>query len=73
MESKINEEEKIIAMYQQEREKFNYLWVISKKELEEQKACLLNKNREMKDLEENHFMTQELYKQKLSKLWLRIE
>lgn len=65
MEAKISEEEKIIAMYQQEREKYNYLWVVAKKDLEEQKAFLLNKHREMKDLEENHFMTQELYKQKL--------
>ena len=60
----IEEEDKLLAFYQQEREKINYNWIISKKELDDKKSELINKEREIQDLKENHFMTLNLYKQK---------
>lgn len=60
----INEEEKSLAFYQQEREKLNVDWIVTKKELEDLKGELINKEREVEDLKENHIMTINLYKQR---------
>ena len=57
-------EEKMLSLYQQEREKVNYQWIISKKEVEDKKSELISKEREISDLKENHTMTLNLYKQK---------
>ncbi len=62
----IDDEEKMLNLYQQEREKINYHWIISKKEMEDMKSELINKDREIEDLKENHMMTINLYKQKYS-------
>ena len=40
--------------YQQQREKLNYFWIVEKKKLEDKKAELRNKERELQDLEERH-------------------
>ena len=40
--------------FQLERDKINTFWEISKKELEDRKAELRNKDREMEELEERH-------------------
>ena len=64
MRSQVEEEEKILSYYQQEREKINYNWIIAKKELEDLKSELINKEKEISDLQENHMMTINLYKQK---------
>ncbi|EAR84655.2 growth-arrest-specific microtubule-binding protein (macronuclear) [Tetrahymena thermophila SB210] len=63
-----NEEKKLLAFYQQERQKINYNWIIAKKELEDKKSELINKEREIQDLQENHFMTLNVYKQKIKHL-----
>jgi hypothetical protein len=55
-----------LAYFQEERERINYNWIISKKELEDKKSELINKQREIEDLKENHVMTLNLYKQKYS-------
>lgn len=60
----IEDEERMLNFYQQEREKINYDWIISKKELEDLKSEIINKDREIEDLKENHMMTINLYKQK---------
>lgn len=60
----MTDEEKLLSFYQQEREKINYNWIIAKKELEDRKSDLINKEREIQDLKENHFMTLNLYKQR---------
>jgi hypothetical protein len=60
----IEEEEKIMSFYQQDREKINYNWIIAKKDLEDLKSELINKEKEIGDLRENHMMTLNLYKQK---------
>jgi hypothetical protein len=54
----------LLAYFQEERERINYNWIISKKELEDRKSELINKQREIEDLRENHVMTLNLYKQK---------
>jgi hypothetical protein len=40
--------------FQLERDKVNTFWEITKRQLEERKAELRNKDREMEDAEENH-------------------
>jgi len=62
------EEERLINLYNLEKDKLNNLWVISKKELDDNKSELMNKERELKDLDENHIMTKNLYKQKVKHL-----
>ena len=62
------EEERLINLYNLEKDKLNNLWVIGKKELEDNKSELMNKERELKDLDENHIMTKNLYKQKVKHL-----
>ena len=54
----------MLNFYQQEREKINYDWIIAKKELEDLKSEVINKDREIEDLRENQMMTINLYKQK---------
>ena len=39
-------------------------WIVAKKELEDLKGELINKEREVEDLKENHIMTINLYKQR---------
>lgn len=65
LKKKIEEEEKLMNFYNLEKEKVNNLWIISKKELENADANLKNKEREAKDLDENHIMTKNMYKQKI--------
>lgn len=60
----MEEEQKLLGYFQEEREKINYNWIIAKKELEDKKSELINKAREIEDLSENHTMTLNLYKQK---------
>lgn len=40
--------------FQQQKEKLNYFWIVEKKNLEDKKAELRNKERELQDLEEKH-------------------
>lgn len=40
--------------FQQQREKLNYFWIVEKKKLEDKRAELRNKERELQDLEEKH-------------------
>lgn len=60
----LDDEERMMGFYQQERDKINYDWIISKKEMEDLKSELINKDREIEDLKENQMMTINLYKQK---------
>lgn len=51
--------------FQLERDKVSTFWEISKKELEDRKAELRNKDREMEELEERHQVEIKVYKQKV--------
>ena len=54
--------------FQQQREKLNYFWIVEKKKLEDKRAELRNKDREIQDLEEKHQVEIKIYKQRLKHL-----
>uniref|UniRef100_A0A7S1XXH6 Growth arrest-specific protein 8 domain-containing protein n=1 Tax=Phaeomonas parva TaxID=124430 RepID=A0A7S1XXH6_9STRA len=54
--------------FQQQREKINYFWIVEKKKLEDKKAELRNKEREVQDLEERHAVEIKMYKQRVKHL-----
>ncbi|GMI25224.1 hypothetical protein TeGR_g8478, partial [Tetraparma gracilis] len=54
--------------FQQQREKLNYFWIVEKKNLEDKKAELRNKERELQDLEEKHQVIIKTYKQRVKHL-----
>lgn len=54
--------------FQQQREKLNYFWIVEKKKLEDCKADLRNKERELQDLEEKHKVEIKVYKQRVKHL-----
>jgi len=54
--------------FQLERDKINTFWEITKKELEEKKADLRNKDREMEEMEDKHQIEIKVYKQKVKHL-----
>jgi len=54
--------------FQLDRDKINTFWEITKKELEDRKAELRNKDREMEELEERHQVEIKVYKQKVKHL-----
>ena len=68
LRTSIEEEDKMINQHNLDKEKLNNLWVIAKKMVDDSKAELMNKDREVKDLDENHIMTINLYKQKVKHL-----
>ena len=54
LEKLIKKEEDLIGLYNDERLRINYFWLVGKKELEDKQAELRNKEREHQDLEEKH-------------------
>ena len=54
LEKQIKKEEDLIGLYNDERLRINYFWLVGKKELEDKQAELRNKQREYQDLEEKH-------------------
>ncbi|GBG32775.1 Growth arrest-specific protein 8-like [Hondaea fermentalgiana] len=54
--------------FQQQREKINYFWIVEKKNLEDKKAEVRNKHRELQDLEERHQVEIKVYKQRVKHL-----
>jgi len=54
LEKLIKNEEKLTGLFNDERLRINYFWLISKKELEDKQAELRNKERELQDLSEKH-------------------
>ncbi|XP_022345957.2 dynein regulatory complex subunit 4-like [Crassostrea virginica] len=54
--------------FQLERDKVNTFWEITKRQLEERKAEIRNKDREMEDAEERHQVEIKVYKQKVKHL-----
>eukprot|EP00953_Heterococcus_sp_UTEX-ZZ885_P019953 11146-Heterococcus_DN1.PRE.1 len=54
--------------FQQQREKLNYFWIVEKKKVEDKKAELRNKERELQDLEEKHQVEIKIYKQRVKHL-----
>ena len=68
LEKLIKKEEDLIGLYNDERLRINYFWLVGKKELEDKQAELRNKEREFQDLEEKHTIEIKIYKQRLKHL-----
>ena len=64
----IEREEDLTGLYNDERLRVNYFWLVGKKELEDKQAELRNKNREHQDLEEKNQITIKIWKQRLKHL-----
>lgn len=64
LKQNLKKEDEMMSFFQQDRERLNYNWIIAKKELEDKKSELLNKDREIEDAKENHIMTINLYNQR---------
>jgi growth arrest-specific protein 8 len=62
LEKLIKKEEDLIGLYNDERLRINYFWLVGKKELEDKQAELRNKEREFQDLEEKHKIEIKIYK-----------
>ncbi|KAK3248040.1 Dynein regulatory complex subunit 4 [Cymbomonas tetramitiformis] len=68
LEKEKNKEEEYRNYMQLERDKINAFWEITKKDLEDKKAELRNKDREMEEMEERHQVEIKVYKQKVKHL-----
>uniref|UniRef100_A0A7S0URD1 Growth arrest-specific protein 8 domain-containing protein n=1 Tax=Polytomella parva TaxID=51329 RepID=A0A7S0URD1_9CHLO len=68
LEKEKNKEEEYRNYMQLERDKINAFWEITKKDLEDRKAELRNKDREMEEMEERHQVEIKVYKQKVKHL-----
>ncbi|GAQ80611.1 myosin heavy chain-related protein [Klebsormidium nitens] len=68
LELEKNKEEEYRNYMQLERDKIASFWEISKKELEDRRAELRNKDREMEEMEERHAVEIKVYKQKVKHL-----
>ena len=64
----IEREEDLTGLYNDERLRVNYFWLVGKKELEDKQAELRNKNREHQDLEEKNSITIKIWRQRLKHL-----
>lgn len=71
MAKALEEEQRNINFFQQERDRINYVWMLQKKKIEESQAELINKQREKEDLEDTHKIEKKLYYQKIKYLMLR--
>jgi DNA polymerase III psi subunit len=68
LQKKIKYEEQMTGLFNDERLRINYFWLIGKKELEDRQAELRNKERELQDLQEKHQIELKIYKQRCKHL-----
>lgn len=68
LDSLIRKEDIMAGLYQDERQRVNYFWIVAKKELEDKQAELRNKERELQDLTEKHQIEIKVYKQRVKHL-----
>ena len=68
LEKEKGQEEEYRNYMQLERDKIHSFWEITKKEIEDKKAELRNKDREMEEMEERHQVEIKVYKQKVKHL-----
>ena len=61
-------EEEAISSFQRQRERVNYFWIVDKKALEDRRAELRRKEREVQDLEEQHATEIRVLKQRVKQL-----
>jgi hypothetical protein len=68
LKKNIDDEEKFSLLFNDQRLRINYFWLISKKELEDKAAELRNKERELQDLSEKHQIELKIYRQRCKHL-----
>lgn len=68
LEKCIKREEDQAGLYQDERQRVNYFWIVAKKDLEDKQAELRNKERELQDLVEKHQIEIKVYQQRVKHL-----
>jgi hypothetical protein len=68
LEKEKSKEEEYRNYMQLERDKINAFWEITKKELDDKRAEMRNKDREMEEMEERHQVEIKVYKQKVKHL-----
>lgn len=68
LENFIRKEEDLAGLYQDERQRINYFWIVAKKEGEDKAAELRNKVREFQDLNEKNEIETKIYKQRVKHL-----
>ncbi|KNE60038.1 hypothetical protein AMAG_05475 [Allomyces macrogynus ATCC 38327] len=68
LQTDINTEREERNYFQMERDKIHNFWEITKNEMNEAKALLLNKDREIEEQEEKHQVEIKVYKQKVKHL-----
>ena len=68
LEALIRKEEDLAGMYQDERQRVNYFWIVAKKEAEDKGAEYRNKQREYQDLIEKNEIEIKIYKQRVKHL-----
>merc|ERR1712166_871139 len=68
LERMIQHEDQLAYMYNDERIRISYFWMVGKKELEDKEAELRNKQREYQDLKEKHQIEIKIYMQRLMHL-----
>ena len=68
LEKKIQHEDQLAYMYNDERIRISYFWMVGKKELEDKEAEMRNKQREYQDLKEKHQIEIKIYMQRLMHL-----
>ena len=61
-------EEDLAGLFQDERQRINYFWIVSKKELDDKQAEQRNKEREFEDLKEKHQIEIKVYQQRVKHL-----
>jgi hypothetical protein len=67
----MDEEERLINLYEQERERINHTWMLQKKQIEEAQSELMNKQREKEDLKEKHQIEEKMHMQKIKYVMLK--
>lgn len=68
LECDVEKETRAYNEFQEQREKLGYFWIVEKKNREDKKAELRNKERELQDLDEQHQVTIKVYKQRVKHL-----
>ena len=68
LDKSIAHEDSLAFMYNDERIRISYFWMVGKKELEDKEAELRNKEREHQDLKEKHQIEIKIYMQRLMHL-----
>lgn len=71
LEQELEEEQRTLNFYEQERERVNYIWMTQKRKIEDLQADLLDKQKEREDLEAKNQIERKLYYQKIKYVMLK--